>query len=71
MFKPMCRRKTCILSVLLCAAVLLSFCAAGAQAKWAPAEGPLLTKWAKDVSPNKGPGIKKQPIPSKVLLHKD
>ncbi len=53
MFKPMCRRKTRFLMVLVSAAVLLSFCAAGAQAKWAPAEGPLLTKWAKDVSPNK------------------
>jgi hypothetical protein len=49
----MCRKKTRILMVLVCGAVLLPFCDAGAQAKWAPAEGPLLTKWAKDVSPDK------------------
>lgn len=53
MYKAMSREKTRVLMVLVCAAVLLTFCAAGVEAKWAPAEGPLLTKWAKDVSPNK------------------
>jgi hypothetical protein len=47
------RKKTRILIVLVCAAVLLAFCTAGVQAKWTPAEGPLMTKWAKDVSPGR------------------
>jgi beta-galactosidase/beta-glucuronidase len=45
----MCNGKIRVLSVLM----LLPFCAGEAQAKWSPAQGPLMTKWAKDVSPNK------------------
>jgi hypothetical protein len=52
MFEANCRNKTHILCILVCGAVLF-FRAGGAEAKWAPAEGPLMTKWAKDVSPNK------------------
>ncbi len=52
MCKAMCREKTHILWVLVSVTVVLAFCAASAQAKWAPAKGPLMTKWAKDVSPD-------------------
>jgi hypothetical protein len=53
MFKVMCSGKTYIFKVLVSVAVLVAFCAASAEAKWAPAKGPLMTKWAKDVSPDK------------------
>jgi len=53
MYKATPHKKTRILIVLVCAAVLPAFFPAGVQAKWAPAEGPLMTKWAKDVSPGR------------------
>jgi len=53
MFKQMYRVKTRILRALAFVAVVLTLYAAAAHAKWSPAEGPLMTKWAKDVSPNK------------------
>jgi len=52
MCEQMCREKNRILRTLAFVAVVLTFYTAAAQAKWAPAEGPLMTKWAKDISPN-------------------
>lgn len=46
-------KSTSPLSVLTFAAVLLSFGVPATQAKWKPAKGPLMTRWAKEVSPGK------------------
>ena len=53
MFKAMCSGKTYIFKVLVSVAVVLTLCGVSAEAKWAPAKGPLMTKWSKDVSPDK------------------
>ncbi|MHC4424278.1 MAG: hypothetical protein ACYSWR_06380, partial [Planctomycetota bacterium] len=49
-----CQRSCAINRVwyLVVASVMLIFCSA-AWAKWEPAKGSLMTKWAKDVSPRK------------------
>ncbi len=52
---PACRGETFFarpVSVLLTGAAILHLCLS-AQAAWKPADGPLMTKWAKDVSPEK------------------
>ena len=53
MYKAVSCEKTYVLMVLVCGTLLLALCADTIEAKWAPAEGPLMTRWAKDVSPNK------------------
>jgi len=53
MYKAMLYKSTSPLSILMFAAVLLSFGVPATQAKWKPAKGPLMTRWAKKVSPGK------------------
>ena len=47
------------------AALLLTTAAAPAQ-EWKPAKGPLMTKWAEDVRPDKGPPLPEYPRPQFV-----
>jgi hypothetical protein len=49
----MSRKAALIMSRLLLAALFLTACAAGARADWKPARGPLMTRWARDVSADK------------------
>jgi len=53
MYKAMFYKSNSPLSVLMFAAVLLSFGVPATQAKWKPVKGPLMTQWAKEVSPGK------------------
>jgi hypothetical protein len=50
---PSTKPSLCVLFRFLCVLCGLSFVAAASGAEWKPAQGPLMTRWAKEVSPDK------------------